>query len=88
MILKETKNYVIKYLPDGSKIGWMKTRTEKFYLGTDGILSVVPIESNQSVFGGRFHKGCLDSVPKEFSNRIYKHEKELRKMYSVLCNRD
>lgn len=63
IIKNENINFVIKIEEfTGRKTGFLKTSTEKFYLGSDGVLSVVPLGSKESVFGGIFKNNKLHHI--------------------------
>ena len=81
-------NFVIKFEEStGRKIGFLKTQTEKFYLGSDGVLSIVPIESGESIFGGLFQNNKLQQIPDLYFLRVKSNIKKLTYMYKVLTKK-
>lgn len=85
MSIDQEKNFVIKYSPDNKvKTGFMRTGTEKFYLGQDGILSIVPIGTAESQFCGVFKDDALTNIPAEFVKRVSRNLEKITYMYFVL----
>lgn len=85
-VMKE-EDFLVKYDIDTKrKTGYLKTETEKFYLGEDGILTIVPIESNQSLLCGVFKFGVLFEIPEEFKERVTKHLLKLNALEHLLIN--
>ena len=87
-MIKETTykaNFVIKFNPDNNvRTGFMKTKTEKFYLGEDGILSIVPLGTSDSSFCGVFEDGALTNIPPEYLERVTRRLEKLTYMFLVL----
>ena len=72
---------------DDKRIGFLKVKNAKFYLGEDGILSIVPIYKRESDFCGVFKDGALTEIPSKYSKAISSVLEKLTYMNSVLSQR-
>ena len=76
---------VIKFNPDTrTRTGFMRTPTEKFYLGEDGILTIVPIGSAEGIFCGLIKGNIIKEVPNEFKTRVEKNTHNLIRMMNAI----
>ncbi|MFA5644473.1 MAG: hypothetical protein WC928_03040 [Patescibacteria group bacterium] len=88
IIKNDNINFVIKVEEfTGRRIGFLKTKTEKFYLGSDGILSLVPIGFKESVFGGVFQNNELQHIPPLYFLRVKRSMTKLMYMNKILTNK-
>ena len=79
-------DFVIKFV-DGQRIGFLRTETAKYYLGIDGVLSIVPIGRTDSSFCGNFDDGALTNIPSEFVQRVSPVLEKLTYMHFVLTGK-
>jgi len=77
--------YVIKFDPITRKrTGFMRTLTEKFYLGEDGILTIVPIGYTEGSFCGIIKGNKLTEIPDAFKIRVEKNLHNLMRLHNAI----
>lgn len=88
MAHKTILNFAIKVNPEtNTKVGFLKTLREKFYVNTDGSISIIPIEDRErQSLCGVFINGDLVDVPAEFQERVEKSKAKLAYIYKTLKN--
>ena len=83
--MTQEKDFVIKYNPSmKTKTGFLKTKTEKFYLGQDGLLTIVPIETKESILGGRIIANHIQDIPEQYRERILTNFEKIMRMYRLI----